>query len=92
MTKCAIVARPCFSNVNISEKYIYKKYIYKKSENISAFSVSIFVGTSVSWYALVVSKLKISFNISSLVDCENENKGFLFDLFLRASAIVSMLG
>ena len=42
--------------------------------------------------ALVESKLKIYFNISSLVACENENKGCLFDLylFLHTSPIVSM--
>ena len=39
-----------------------------------------------------MSKLKISFNISSLIASENENKGRLFDLFLHTSPIVSMLG
>ena len=38
------------------------------------------------------SKLKVSFNISSLVAFENENKGFMFDLFLFTSPILSMLG
>ena len=39
-----------------------------------------------------MSKLKIYFIISSLVACENENKGSLFDLLLHTSAMVSMLG
>ena len=38
-----------------------------------------------------MSKLKISFNISSLVACENEKKGCLFDLFLHTSPVLSML-
>ena len=38
-----------------------------------------------------MSKLKISLNISSLVACENENKGCLFDLFLHICPILSML-
>ena len=38
------------------------------------------------------SKLIVSFNVSSLAACENENKGFMFDLFLLTSPILSMLG
>ena len=67
-------------------------YANKKPENISAFFLSIFVGISVSWHALVLSKLKIYFNISFQVTSENENKGCLFDLFLHTSPIVSMIG
>ena len=59
---------------------------------MSAFSLSIFVGISLSWHALVVSKLKISFNISSLIACENESNGCLFHLLLHTSPIVSMRG
>ena len=39
-----------------------------------------------------MSKIKIYFNISSLVAPKNENKGCLFDLFLHTSPIVSMPG
>ena len=48
---------------------------------------------TVSWRALVVSQLKISFNTLSLVACDNENKACFFDLFfLHISPIVSILG
>ena len=41
---------------------------------------------------MVVSRLKIYFNMLSLVACENENKGCLFNLFVHIAPIVRMFG
>ena len=57
--------------------------------NISAFSLTIFVGISVSWHALDVSYFKISLRISSLFIFEKEN-GTL-ECLLHTSPVVSML-
>ena len=62
----------------------------RKSEKISALSLMIFVGMSVSWLTFVDSKLKISFKISSLSTCEKEKREQCF--LLHASPILSMLG
>ena len=51
----------------------------RKSEKKSALFLIIFVGMSVSWLALVESKLKISFTISSLSTCEKEKREDCFD-------------
>ena len=42
----------------------------RKSEKISALSLIILMGMSVSWLTFVESKLKTSFKISSLSTCE----------------------
>ena len=48
------------------------KLEFKKTAYISAFSLKIFVGTSVCWYLFGVSKLRIFFYIFSLSTSENE--------------------
>ena len=62
----------------------------RKSEKISALSLIIFVGMSVSWLTFVESKLKISFKISSLSTCEKEKREHYF--VLHTSPISSILG
>lgn len=62
----------------------------KNSASISVFYLITLVGTSVDWHILDVSKLKISFTISSLHNSENQ-KGIV-DLSLHTFPIVSMLG
>ena len=62
----------------------------RMSANISAFSLIIFGGISVSWHALEVSNFKISYRISSLFIFEKEN-GRL-GCFFHTSPMASMLG
>ena len=62
----------------------------RKSEKISALSLIIFVGMSVSWLTFVESKLKISFKISSLSTCEKEKREHCF--LLHTSPILVCLG
>ena len=62
----------------------------KNSASISVFYLITLVGTSVDLHILDVSKLKISFTISSLHNSENQ-KGIV-DLSLHTFPIVSMLG
>ena len=62
----------------------------KKSEKISQLSLTIFVGMSVSWLTLAESKLKISFEISSLSTCEKEKREHCF--LLHTSPIWVCLG
>ena len=62
----------------------------KKSEKISQLSLTIFVGMSVSWLTLAESKLKISFEISSLSTCEKEKREHCF--LLHTFPILRMLG
>ena len=57
-------------------------------QKISQFCLIIFVGIYVSWDGLAVSRLPISFKISSLVTCKNVN----IEMFLYLSSIVKMLG
>ena len=60
------------------------------SANISAFSLIVFVGISVSWQALEVSNFKIPLRISSLFIFEKENGSF--GCLLHTSHITIMLG
>ena len=60
------------------------------SANISAFSLVIFVGISVSWHALEVSNFKISLRISPLFIFEKEIDSL--GCLLNTSPIASMLG
>ena len=62
----------------------------RKSEKISASSLIIFVGMSVSWLTFGESKPKISFKFSALSKCEKEKKEHCF--LLHTSPILSMLG
>ena len=62
----------------------------RKSENISALSLTLFVGMSVSWLVFVESKLKLSFKICFLSTCEKEKREHYF--LLHTSPILSMLG
>ena len=62
----------------------------RMSANISAFSVIIFVGISVSLHALEVSSFKVSPRISSLFTFEKESG--ILGCFLHTFFIASMLG
>ena len=68
------------------------KLACKKLAKMSAFSLIILEGISVSWHALETSRFKISLNISSLATFENEKAACFFFLSLHTSPIVSMLG
>ena len=60
----------------------------RKSENISALSLILFVGMSVSWLVFVESKFKIYFKICFLPTCEKEKREHCF--LLHTSPILSM--
>ena len=62
----------------------------RKSEKISALSLIIFLGISVSWLTFADCKIKISFKISSLSTFEKEEREHCF--LLHNSPILSMLG
>ena len=65
------------------------KFETKTLANVSAFSLTIYVGIWVSWQALEVSNFKMSLRISSLCIFEKEKGNLRF--LLQTSPIASML-
>ena len=72
---------------NIDESTVLLKVLHIKYAKISEFCLNIFVGISASGDDLVVSRLHISFETSSLVTWEKVN----IELFLYLSNIVKTL-
>ena len=63
------------------------KLARRTSENTFPFSLTIFVGVPVSWYALEACKIEISLSIFSLFIFETEN--WCLGCLLHASAIAN---
>ena len=84
---------PCFrTDVNSELVIDVLKLECKKLAKMSAFSLMILEGISVSWHALETSRFKISLNISSSATSENEKAAcFFFFAYFSYSEYAGML-